>query len=154
MDSYPLQDDIGHSVLEIVKIVPKGVLCFFPSYGMMEKLISRWRSTGIYNKIASVKAIFSGAFAFSSCSSSFCIIRRSSHGTETKENFEHTIAEFYRAAQGAGAIFFAVCRGKVSEGLDFADDNARAVLIIGIPFPAAYGFLSSSTASLRDLPDD
>lgn len=29
-----------------------------------------------------------------------------------------------------GAIFFAVCRGKVSEGLDFADDNARAVITV------------------------
>ena len=34
-----------------------------------------------------------------------------------------------------GALFLAVCRGKVSEGLDFADNNARAVICIGIPFP-------------------
>ena len=34
-----------------------------------------------------------------------------------------------------GAIFFAVCRGKVSEGLDFADRNGRAVIITGLPFP-------------------
>jgi hypothetical protein len=30
---------------------------------------------------------------------------------------------------------FAVCRGKVSEGLDFADANGRAVVITGLPFP-------------------
>ena len=35
-----------------------------------------------------------------------------------------------------GALFIAVCRGKVSEGLDFADNNARAVICLGIPFPA------------------
>lgn len=29
----------------------------------------------------------------------------------------------------------AVCRGKVSEGLDFADANGRAVIITGLPFP-------------------
>ncbi len=29
-----------------------------------------------------------------------------------------------------GVIFFAVCRGKVSEGLDFADNNARAVITV------------------------
>ena len=34
-----------------------------------------------------------------------------------------------------GAIFMAVCRGKVSEGLDFANSNGRAVLITGLPFP-------------------
>ena len=32
-------------------------------------------------------------------------------------------------------IFFAVCRGKASEGLDFSDKMARAVIICGIPFP-------------------
>ena len=29
-----------------------------------------------------------------------------------------------------------MCRGKVSEGLDFADNNARAVICVGIPFPS------------------
>lgn len=29
----------------------------------------------------------------------------------------------------------AVCRGKVSEGLDFANANGRAVIITGLPFP-------------------
>ena len=29
----------------------------------------------------------------------------------------------------------AVARGKVSEGIDFADANARAVISLGIPFP-------------------
>lgn len=34
-----------------------------------------------------------------------------------------------------GAIFMGVCRGKVSEGLDFIDANGRAVIIIGLPYP-------------------
>jgi len=34
-----------------------------------------------------------------------------------------------------GAIFLAVCRGKVSEGLDFADENARGVVSFHLPFP-------------------
>ena len=32
-----------------------------------------------------------------------------------------------------GALFLAVCRGKVSEGLDFADNNARAVITVRSP---------------------
>ncbi|EDQ88903.1 uncharacterized protein MONBRDRAFT_26081 [Monosiga brevicollis MX1] len=35
-----------------------------------------------------------------------------------------------------GALFMAVCRGKASEGIDFSDDRARAVITVGIPFPA------------------
>jgi Rad3-related DNA helicase len=32
-------------------------------------------------------------------------------------------------------MIFAVCRGKISEGLDFSDDAARCVIIVGIPYP-------------------
>ena len=35
---------------------------------------------------------------------------------------------------GNGAVFFAVCRGKVSEGLDFSDRAGRGVVITGIPY--------------------
>lgn len=40
----------------------------------------------------------------------------------------------HQAATG-GAMLFAVCRGKLSEGIDFRDDAARAVVIVGIPYP-------------------
>ncbi len=47
-------------------------------------------------------------------------------------------AEDYKAKlkdpSSRGAIFFAVCRGKVSEGLDFSDRAGRAVVITGLPF--------------------
>jgi len=33
-------------------------------------------------------------------------------------------------------VFLAVYRGKVSEGIDFSNDNARAVLAVGIPYPS------------------
>ena len=32
-------------------------------------------------------------------------------------------------------ILVSVCRGKISEGYDFMDDEARVVIIAGIPFP-------------------
>ena len=35
-----------------------------------------------------------------------------------------------------GALLVGVCRGKISEGLDFADDLARIVYVFGIPYPA------------------
>jgi regulator of telomere elongation helicase 1 len=37
-----------------------------------------------------------------------------------------------------GAIMMGVCRGRMSEGLDFSDNAARMVIIIGIPFPQMY----------------
>jgi len=34
-----------------------------------------------------------------------------------------------------GAIMMGVCRGRMSEGLDFSDNAARMVIIVGIPYP-------------------
>ena len=36
---------------------------------------------------------------------------------------------------GKGAILMGVCRGRISEGLDFSDNAARCVIVIGIPYP-------------------
>lgn len=47
-----------------------------------------------------------------------------------------TMAKYTKEAKTKGAILCCVCRGKVSEGIDFADEMARAVVLIGIPFPA------------------
>jgi len=35
-----------------------------------------------------------------------------------------------------GASMLAVCRGKVSEGIDFSDEFARCVVLVGLPYPA------------------
>lgn len=32
-------------------------------------------------------------------------------------------------------MLLCVCRGKLSEGIDFIDDAARAIFVIGIPNP-------------------
>lgn len=57
---------------------------------------------------------------------------------KTKDEFNQALNGYYSKIKDpafAGAIFLAVCRGKVSEGVDFADGRGRAVVITGIPFP-------------------
>ncbi|PIK44583.1 putative Fanconi anemia group J protein-like [Apostichopus japonicus] len=64
-----------------------------------------------------------------------------------KKEFDEQLKEFYSTIEDfessgiedrtmTGVLFLAVCRGKVSEGMDFADNNARAVITVGIPFPS------------------
>ncbi|GIY22403.1 fanconi anemia group J protein [Caerostris darwini] len=84
--------------------------------------MNRWQQTGLWDKLFSKKIIV-------------CEPRK-------QNNFAQVMSEFYDAVKqneypGSvnGALFLAVCRGKVSEGLDFADNNARAVITVGIPFP-------------------
>ena len=40
--------------------------------------------------------------------------------------------------QPRGAVLLAVMRGRSSEGVDFLDDCARAVVVVGIPYPPLY----------------
>lgn len=121
---FAFQDEVGRVVLDVCKIVPNGVLCFFPSYSMMNKLTQRWQTTGLWNELCECKFVV----------------------TEPQKtdasSFDASMAEYYKYACNEagdcpkkGAILLAVCRGKVSEGLDFADDSARAVITVGIPFP-------------------
>ena len=68
-----------------------------------------------------------------------------------KTDFEAIITRFNAEVGHNGAVLFAVCRGKVSEGIDFADSKGRAVVITGMPFlpladPRVPFFFSSSSS--------
>lgn len=56
-------------------------------------------------------------------------------------DFKLTIDNYMKDAQSAsnpkGAMLFALIRGKVSEGLDFSDKKCRAVVLVGVPYPAS-----------------
>ncbi|XP_076973603.1 regulator of telomere elongation helicase 1 isoform X2 [Tamandua tetradactyla] len=109
---------LGKAVGNIVRVVPHGLLVFFPSYPVMEKSLEFWRARDFARKIEELKPIF--------------VEPRSKGG------FAEVMDAYYAriASPGAGgAAFLAVCRGKASEGLDFADSNGRGVVITGLPFP-------------------
>jgi Rad3-related DNA helicase len=40
-----------------------------------------------------------------------------------------------KAKSKLGAMLFCVCRGKISECLDLADELCRAVVVVGVPYP-------------------
>ncbi|KAG1696128.1 Regulator of telomere elongation helicase 1 [Nymphon striatum] len=109
---------LGRSIMNISRIVPGGVLVFFPSYKVMEDSVQSWQANDVWNKLNDFKKVFvepRSQVALNSC-----------------------MALYYEAIDtqdSKGAIFFAVCRGKVSEGLDFANNYGRAVIITGLPFP-------------------
>ncbi|KAH8266752.1 hypothetical protein KR026_000071 [Drosophila bipectinata] len=107
---------LGQTILNVSRLVPDGLLVFFPSYPMLNKCVDAWQASGLWADIASKKPIFLEP--------------------RGKDQFTSTMEEFYQAIRDSkGACFMAVCRGKVSEGLDFADRNGRAVIITGLPFP-------------------
>jgi len=59
---------------------------------------------------------------------------------EPKDNteFNNTIRDYYSQifeGERKGAIMLGVCRARMSEGIDFSDDKARMVIVVGIPYP-------------------
>ena len=109
------QLDLGETVLKVVEVTPGGVLLFFPSYAMLLQFYASWDEHGILKRMEKLKGIYTEP-------------RDSSH-------YKYVISAFYKDVYGKGAVMFAVCRGKISEGLDFSDDAARCVMLIGIPYP-------------------
>ena len=52
-------------------------------------------------------------------------------------DYKKTLEVYYKCifeGRKKGAILVSVCRGRLSEGVDFCDDAARLVLMVGMPF--------------------
>ncbi|XP_025422796.1 Fanconi anemia group J protein homolog isoform X2 [Sipha flava] len=119
--TYGFQDEMGLVLKNVCETVPYGVLCFMPSYVLMDKLFARWQITGLLKDLKRTKAVM-------------CEPRRG-------DQLEDLMTKYYAAVKRAsapggrrggltGALFVAVYRGKISEGLDFSDNNARAVVAV------------------------
>lgn len=105
----------GNLLLEMVQVVPDGLVAFFTSYVYMEYIIASWYEQGIIDKILKYKLIF----------------------VETSDAHDTSIAllNYNKACEnGRGAVLLSVARGKVSEGVDFENYLGRCVIMFGIPY--------------------
>ncbi|XP_010212249.1 PREDICTED: regulator of telomere elongation helicase 1 isoform X2 [Tinamus guttatus] len=109
---------LGKTIGNLVRVVPHGLLVFFPSYPVMDKSLEYWREHDFAKRIEEVKPMFVEP-------------RNKGSFTEVMDAYYDKIV----CPKSNGAAFLAVCRGKASEGLDFADMNGRGVIITGLPFP-------------------
>lgn len=111
---------LGIFTENLLNSVPSGVVIFFPSYKYLNHVFSLWSTTGVLDKISRLKTIF--------------------QEPKDSQEVERTLLEYsYEAKSGAkGAALFAVVGGKMAEGINFSDDLARGVVIIGLPFPNAF----------------
>jgi len=117
------QDALGKTILSLIKEIPDGVLVFLPSYKLMNDLKATWQDSGVWEEMNKWKE---------------CFLENRGAGKNSKEEFERLIGCYRHQCSledGRGAMFFAVCRGKISEGIDFSDEQCRAALLIGIPYP-------------------
>ena len=113
---------LGLTILELCKITPGGILVFFSSYNIMDKYVNEWSDKNIISEISKYKEFYHDK-------------------REQKQN--KIILNKYKIANSdrnkyKGGILLSVCRGSCSEGMNFKDDMARLVIIIGIPYAMLY----------------
>uniref|UniRef100_A0A803LEM4 Regulator of telomere elongation helicase 1 homolog n=1 Tax=Chenopodium quinoa TaxID=63459 RepID=A0A803LEM4_CHEQI len=125
-DVLEYKQELGNAIVNFARIVPDGLLVFFPSYYIMENCISCWKDHSRGN-LASQSTIWERICKFKQ---PVIEPRQSSLFSTSIEDFTSKLNN----PSTSGAVFFAVCRGKVSEGLDFADQYGRAVVVTGLPF--------------------
>jgi hypothetical protein len=131
-DSNEYQIEVGNVLLNLARIVPDGLLVFFSSRNVMERCLQKWNTLQpnqmkpLYDSIGKYKKIFvepTDNKSMQQCMADY-------------EDFLANGPPPGNTPQPSnGAALFAVCRGRISEGLDFADRSGRAVVIVGLPFP-------------------
>ncbi len=159
--------ELGNTLISLAKIIPGGMLIFFPSYSVMEACLEKWggpssgsssRSQGnstnsffaARKKVPTGSARYSFPHAphtFSSTKDSMNPWKRllgaKSVVVEPKATTDlpDAINEFHKflnMPKSKGVALFGVCRGKISEGIDFAHNMCRAVIITGLPFAPSF----------------
>ncbi|KIM43305.1 hypothetical protein M413DRAFT_18375 [Hebeloma cylindrosporum] len=111
---------LGQVLLNFSNIVPAGMIVFFPSYKFLNTAKAFWTKSGTLEKFGYKKEVF--------------------FEPEESSQVEKVLQEYAGAitkpveGRRCGAMLFAVIGAKLSEGLNFADDLARGVVIVGLPF--------------------
>ncbi|KAJ0256732.1 Regulator of telomere elongation helicase 1 [Hirschfeldia incana] len=117
------KQELGNAIVNFSRVVPDGLLVFFPSYYLMDRCIAFWKEGGQRNSMTIWERISK--------------LKKPVIEPKDSSLFPAAMLDFSKKLQDrsiSGAVFFAVCRGKVSEGLDFADGAGRAVVITGLPY--------------------
>ncbi|CAM9502241.1 unnamed protein product, partial [Discosporangium mesarthrocarpum] len=118
-------DELGRLMSNVCTIVPGGVVCFLSSYSYLDQVVARWKSTGLMQQLGKRKSVF--------------MEPRSAKDVDT------VLRDFSLAARrprsdnggrdGGGGLLLSVVGAKMSEGINFSDELARCVVMVGLPYP-------------------
>ena len=108
-------DELGLVLVQLAARVPAGMVVFLPSYSYEAQLVRRWKESGIWSKLNCQKRVHREP-------------KQSSH-------VEATLEAYSSDANTCGGLLLSVVGGKMSEGINFADNMARCVMVVGLPYP-------------------
>lgn len=111
---------MGEAVSRAVEAVDQGVLLFFTQRGFMNTCLDVWASKG-HVKGRGGRLYLGGKQLYR-------------EGTDAKRNRD-VVTRYKRMAVGVGgAVLCCVFRGRNSEGSNFPGDQARGIVLVGVPY--------------------
>ncbi|GJQ82856.1 hypothetical protein Trydic_g2595 [Trypoxylus dichotomus] len=112
---FSMGNTVKSLLLETCKIVPGGVVVFFPSYKYENWIWQQLKDTNFGRHV-------------------FREPQKSSGVDQVLESY----AKIIKKPNSPGALLFSVVGGKLSEGLNFSDDLGRCVIVVGMPYANIY----------------
>jgi len=97
-------------VVQVCNGVPRNTVVFFPSYSLMDRFVE----DGVSRRISRP-------------------VHLEERGMAQLELMD-VVTRFKRASQ-EGQVLFAVMGGRISEGIDFPEEELELALVVGIPYP-------------------
>lgn len=129
-NSTAYKRELGRCIYNFSLVIPGGILVFFPSYQVMMDCVEYWKTCGMQSDGRGTDT----TTIWDSIGRRKFLVVESKEDNDFHETFRLYQQQMDNRACGGG-ILFGVCRGRMSEGIDFSDDYARAVVMVGIPFP-------------------
>lgn len=108
-------DRLGAALMATALSVSGGMIVFFPSYAFLDAALKLWST--LLHRLEGIKPTF-----------------YDSRNANTEEIFRAYTAAV-QSNPNKGAILLSVLGGKLSEGINFADDLGRCVIVVGLPYP-------------------
>jgi len=129
-----LFDEICFAIHDLAKVVPDGIIVFFPSFDYMNSVYNHLKGLEICTQIEVTKFLL--------------MEPKNSALQKTMDQYKSFID--HKSGSFTGAILFAVMNGKLSEGINFANGYCRLVMIVGMPFADSRDPILSQRMSFFD----
>lgn len=130
--------DAGLVLSNLCSIVPGGIIVFFPSFQLESDVMNMWQESSILENISKRKVVFREPRSSHLVEKVLQEFSSSIQGDISCDSLSYADSCSLKTKdcfRGTGALLTCIMNGKMSEGLNFADDLARCVVIFGMPYP-------------------
>jgi chromosome transmission fidelity protein 1 len=124
--------ELGAALANLCAVVPHGVVVFFTSYAYEAQVMDEWTRSGVLARLSARKAVHRDRR----------VRGADDDGDGDSDAVSALLGRFAADARSPrGALLTAVMGGRLSEGINFKDELARCVVVVGVPFPPAHDVL-------------